>query len=294
MNLETLQRTMAAAVMQPLTAHDSMAPTAGNGEPMSRIAASFIAPNARLSPFERLEIYNRQYWFRVIQALREDFIALEAVLGPQRFEKLAVAYLDANPSRSFTLRNLGSHLVEWLTANPHFAGRRHRIALDIVRIEWAQVEAFDNPAVEPLPLEAAQQLNGESLLVLQPHLQLLALDHAVDQIVIDLHHRTMTESHDRDSDALPVALPPILRRATWLAAHRVDNSVFYRRMDREEYAILSAIRSGSNLAEAIDKAFSHSRIAPAARPARISEWFANWAQLGWLSAAEDSQKGCEL
>ena len=95
-----------------------------DGRSTAEIAESFIAPNSRLTAFERLEIYNRQYWFRVLGALAEDFAGLSAVLGAHAFEELSIAYLTAHPSRSFTLRNLGSKLPEWLAANPRLAGRR--------------------------------------------------------------------------------------------------------------------------------------------------------------------------
>ena len=66
MDLASLQREMAAAVMQPLTKDENMRASASDGRPMAEVAASFIAPNSRLTAFERLEIYNRQYWFRVL------------------------------------------------------------------------------------------------------------------------------------------------------------------------------------------------------------------------------------
>ena len=125
MNLEELQRTMAAAVMLPLTADEQMRETAGDGREMAAVAESFIAPNSRLSAFERLEIYNRQYWYRVRGALGEDFPALRGVVGARAFEALSIAHLSAHPSRSFTMRNLGSKLTDWLGEHPDFAGRRH-------------------------------------------------------------------------------------------------------------------------------------------------------------------------
>ena len=36
---------------------------------MRAAASEFIKPNDRLSSFERLEIYNRQYWFRLLDCL---------------------------------------------------------------------------------------------------------------------------------------------------------------------------------------------------------------------------------
>ncbi len=68
--------TMAAAVMLPLTADEQMRADAPDGRAMTAVAESFIAPNSRLSAFERLEIYNRQYWFRVLGALAKIFPGL--------------------------------------------------------------------------------------------------------------------------------------------------------------------------------------------------------------------------
>ena len=48
---------------------------------MRAAAAEFIKPNDRLSSFERLEIYNRQYWFRLLDCLYEDYPGLLSVLG---------------------------------------------------------------------------------------------------------------------------------------------------------------------------------------------------------------------
>src|SRR5262245_47051737 len=93
MSLAQIQREMARAVMMPLAADDEMRREAPDGRSMKRVAASFIAPNSRLSPFERLELYNRQYWFRVLGALAEDFPALRSVIGGRAFEAMSVAYL---------------------------------------------------------------------------------------------------------------------------------------------------------------------------------------------------------
>lgn len=174
--LAQLQREMARAVMTPLTPDEEMRRESPDGRPMEEVAASFIAPNSRLSAFERLEIYNRQYWFRVLGALAEDFPALRSVIGARAFDAMSVAYLTAHPSRSFSLRNLGSHLAEWLANNPHFAGRRARLAQNVARMEWAFVEAFDGAERDPLTLEQISTLDGNSRLALQPHLRLIALD----------------------------------------------------------------------------------------------------------------------
>ena len=290
-SLAELQRAMASAVMQPLTPDENMRATSLDGRAMDELAASFIAPNSKLSPFERLEIYNRQYWFRVLSAIAEDFPALRAVVGARAFEALSIAYLTAHPSRSFTLRNLGSKLADWLVASPAFAGRRSRLAIDVARIEWAFVEAFDSVERTPLTLDQIATLDAGSRLALQPHLQLIALDYPADDLVLGLHKREKRQTSEagvdhEDGNEPAVKLPPLRRRPTWVAAHRVDNSVFYLRLIREEFLTLAAIRQGLPLGGALETGFIGSRIPSQRRAPLVQKWFAAWAELGWICAPD--------
>jgi hypothetical protein len=291
MSLAELQREMASAIMQPLTADEDMRAHAPDGRAMTAVAESFIAPNSSLTAFERLEIYNRQYWYRVLGALAEDFPALRAVVGSTAFEALSIGYLTAHPSRSFSLRNLGSKLAEWLAANPQWAGRRHRLAVDVVRIEWAFVESFDSAERTPLTLDQIATLDAGSHLALQPHLQLIALEYAADDLVLALHDREKRQTSEagvkhQENASAPARLLKLQRRATWLASHRVDLSVYYRRLQREEFTTLAAIRRGLPLVEAIEAGFLDSRSPESQRPQCVQEWFANWAELGWMCAPE--------
>jgi hypothetical protein len=291
MNLESIQREMAAAVMRPLTPDDGMQSSAANGRAMADVAASFIAPNSRLNAFERLEIYNRQYWYRVLTGLAEDFVALRAVLGSRRFTALSVAYLAEHPSRSFTLRNLGSHLPAWLATHPEFAGRRHSLAVDIAKIEWAFVVAFDSAQRTPLRLEQIAALDASSKLALQPHTELMELDYPAEDLVLELHQREKRQTSEAgvgsdEEDQPPAKLSRIRRKRTWLAAHRVEYSVYYLRLDREAWQILDALSRGRTLGEAIEAGFSDSRIPGARRAASLQKWFNQWSELGWICARE--------
>jgi hypothetical protein len=291
MNLETLQREMAAAVMAPLTADEDMRSHAPDGRPMSEVAAQFIAPNSRLTPFERLEIYNRQYWFRVLNALAEDFPALRAVIGARAFEALSIDYLIAHPSRSFSLRNLGSMLPEWLVAHPEFCTRRHRLALDVAKVEWAFVEVFDNAERTPLTLDQIATLDAHSRLGLQPHLQLLVLEYASDNLVLSLHKEHMKGASEagvkqEDGPIAPVQLPRLRRRSTWVAAHRLENAVYYRRLEREEFLTLAALRDGATLGDALEAGLAQSSKPGSRQPALVQSWFTQWAALRWICAQD--------
>jgi hypothetical protein len=291
MSLEDLQRTMGAAVMQPLTADEEMQQHdqtgRWNGRAMAEVAGEFIAPNSRLTSFERLEIYNRQYWFRLQTAFNEDFPALKAVVGAERFESLMNAYLAAHPSRSFTLRNLGSKLLDWLTQNPQYAGRRQALALDVVRVEWACIEAFDNAERAPLSAEEVATVGADSQLALQPYVQLLALQYPADDLVLDMHQHQKRESSEAGTrpesmEAEPYQPLRLRKRATWLAIHRADLSLFYKRLSRSEYLTLCALRDGQTLPEALEAGFAGSRLAIGMQLNQVRQWFTNWAELGWI------------
>jgi Putative DNA-binding domain len=288
MKLLSLQRRMARAVMTPLTPSERMRRVAPDGRPMRAVAAEFIKPNDRLTSFERLEIYNRQYWFRVLSSLIEDFPGLRAVLGDRRFEAMSKAYLVDSPSRSFTLRDLGSRLESWLAKHPRWAGSRQALALDIVRLEWADIEAFDGKAEPPLRPDDIRENAGPSLrLRLQPHVRLLELRYPVDDLLLevkkdedtDFASNAFAERHKRKRVLAVARLKPA---PIYLAVYRLDFSVYFRRLEREEFLLLRAFTSGKSLDSALTLAFRKSAIPIAERPADIQQWFQNWAALGWF------------
>src|SRR4051812_3665147 len=91
-DLKQLQRVMGAALFRPLTARDEMQPVWTDGRATEAVAAEFIKPNDRLTASDRLEIYNRQYWFRLLDCLHDDYPGLRALLGQRKFHALCRAY----------------------------------------------------------------------------------------------------------------------------------------------------------------------------------------------------------
>ena len=280
MTLQELQQRMGAAVMRPLTASYNTRNRHKDAE--------FVKPNDRLSGLERLEIYNRQYWFRVLDSLAEDFPGLRAMVGRRAFDRLSRAYLAECPSQSFTLRNLGSRLEEWLRRNPQYAGRAPDVALDMVRLEWAHIEAFDNGAARVLGPEDLLELGPDFRAALQPYVRLLHLGYPVDNLRIRVN--ADSEEHGTASNAVSMNHERGTRRHAvrlkaeeiHLAVHRVDCVVYYRRLAREEFRLLKAIRRGEAIGEAIDAAFAGSALSAEEIPPRLERWFVTWAELGWL------------
>ncbi|MEO6052595.1 MAG: DNA-binding domain-containing protein [Chthoniobacterales bacterium] len=289
-DLLKVQRAMAKAIFRPLTADWDMQKKSAAGTDMDVVANTFIKPNDRLSAFERLELYNRQYWFRLLDCMYEDYPGLQAVLGGSKFLKLATAYLTRYPSKSFTLRNLGRRLEQFLRDEPEWITPREALAIDITRFEWAQIFAFDEAAKPPVtPDDLLDNKTGRIFLSLQPYICLLELDYAVDEFLIALKNLESGGLRTEASNAMDAApetkkrrIPLPKKKKIFLAVHRHENTLYHKRLEPEAFAILTAIGKGKDVETACIRAVTASRRKNIDWPAEIKSWFENWSSLGWF------------
>lgn len=298
LTLMELQKRVATAVMSPLTQADEIASRTVDGQPMRALATELIKPNDRLTSLERLGIYNRQYWFRVLDSLYEDFPGLCAILGPDAFHRLCRAYLTDCPSQSFTLRNLGARLDSWLRDHPEFGGKNLTLARDMIHLEWAHIEAFDNSALSPIGPDDLRELGPHLRLTLQPYISLLELRYPVDDWRIRVN--AASEQHGAASNAMTQdrnrGSRPRFNRVQperiFLAVHRLGFSVYYRRLEPQEFHVLEALRRGDPIGEAIKLSFETNTTKLQdlqAIKGMIEGSFATWAEMGWLCKYHESE-----
>ncbi len=278
-----LQRLMTHVLVRPLTKSDGLQPKWIDGRPMEEVAAEFIKPNDRLSAFERLQLYNRMYWFRLLDNMHDDNPGLRAVLGDKKFTRLIEAYLTKYPSRSFTLRNLCSRLGQFIREEPRWTAPVTALALAVTRFEWAQTLAFDEAQ---LPRLTTAEIAGTPLarlrLRLQPYISLLALDFPVDTYVIAVKRRNVLRTEA--SNAVDVARAAVRqkhvarprRERVYVAVHRLENRLYYKRLERPAFLILESIGAGKSLEQAV--AAGGAKV----KPEQVGGWFAAWMELGWL------------
>lgn len=260
--LDEVQREFFAAVRMPLrgTSRSSteLPPSEeGHSEVFLEKAGRLMRGGANLSPEERLELYHRQYWFRVLDSLAEDFPVLRKMAGEEWFWELMEAYLLECPSESFTLRHLGWRMAEFVEGWERLDEERRRWFSSIARIEYADLEIFeaaDWPVVEADQLTVAR-------LALQPHVKLMELPVAAD----------VCEGWERFE---PGGEGPV-----WLAVWRGENrGKLMCRLDEVEHELLKRLEKGGRLEELFAE--------PASRepePEEISGWFANWQARRWIA-----------
>jgi hypothetical protein len=275
---------MTSALFRPLA----------SGELMQRqstgIATEIIKPNDRLSAFERLQIYNQQYWWRLFGCFQDDFRGLRAIVGERKFDRIASAYLEAHGSTSWSLRDLGKHLHGFLAEHPALTAPYTELALEMVQVEWAKIIAFDTGAKAIVDAQKIARRDPAKLrLGLQPYISLFRLKYPVDFLlkkVRDADVETGSASNavsTKRKRAFRLIRAKPATEPIHIAVHRADFSVYYKRLEPEAFILLQELRKGATLADACAKAFEASRYKQQQAAEKVGEWFNVWMRLGWLT-----------
>jgi hypothetical protein len=291
--LRDIQRAFFTGVSRPLNADLRMQAQWVDGTSAEKAVGEFIKPNDRLTSFDRLEIYNKQYWFRLLDCLYEDFPALRSLLGDDRFHDMSVAYLTKYPSKTYALGELGYRLDKFLIEEPKWTKEYAVLARDLVRLEWAHIVAFDADALPPLEIDALLDAGDDPAtmrLGFQPHLTFLECEYPVDNYVLAVRRRE--EPRGEASNAVAERVPRKRMRKlklpqpekTYLVVHRLDHSVWYKRLTPEAYRLCTALKKGVPLQAAIERAFRGK--ADESAGATLQGWFAQWASFSWFCRAE--------
>lgn len=290
-DLADLQRAMWTLISRPLTPANRMPKRWRDGRPTAALAAQIAKPNDRLTSFERLEIYSRMYWFRVLDSLYDDCPGLRAILGVPRFMKLIEAYLVKYPSRSFSMRNLPDRLRRFIREEPRYTHPHTRLCLDTARFEWARVEVFDTASFPVFTTDDLLDSNPAKLkLNLQPYLQLLQLDYPLDDFFLEIRQReelsrgeasnTSVTSPGEGAAARRIPRPKPAR--TYVAVHRLGGGIYFKRLEPAAYKVLLAIRAGQTLDRAIAAGIPSSRRPRVDWADKVQRWFKTWMELGWF------------
>ncbi len=261
----------ALAEIQSFFAGAIRLPTRVSEQPsVPALTPRMIAGNARLGPTDQLEIYREQFWLRHVGALEEDFATILRLLGHDAFHVLAERYLDAYPPTSFSLRDLGAHLADFVAREAPY--RDDPLLADCARIEWAFVEAFDAPDAAPIGPEVIASMPEDAWpdarLELHPGLQRVALGHPAHR------YRAAIKAGEEPSRPAP--------EAVCVAVYRGPETLQYVEVEPLAFDLLERLSRGEALGEACEAVAAGGGMAEELE-AKVGGWFQFWSAAGWLT-----------
>ena len=201
---------------------------------------AIVLGDDRLSSEARVDIYANMYFYRILDALKEDFPATLAVLGDENFHNLVTGYLLEYPPTDASITNSGSHLADYLRDHP--MREDAPLIADLAILERATVEVFLGPdarVLEPNALRAVAVEDWPAMkLKLHSSAQILSLDWRVSDLLRAVEeHRPWNPPNQ---DAVKVLV--------W----RVNTRVFHRDLDPTEANALEATAHSATFAEICD------------------------------------------
>jgi len=183
-----------------------------------------------------------------------------------------------------------------LERNPRYGGSCQALAIDMARLEWAHIEAFDNAAEKALAPGDLLELGPDFRARLQPYIRLLGLKYPVDDLRIQVNsadeerraasNAALKQKHDKTTRRAVHLMPDRI----FVAVHRLDETVYYRRLAHKEYLVLEAISGQISIRDVIGGAFEASSASVEEQQTMLEEWFANWARLGWLCPINSTKR----
>lgn len=229
-----------------------------------------VTGSSRLSPVEQLEIYREQFWLRHTSALLEDFPGLSRIIGQTTWERLVEEYFEAVAPASYSLRDLGQALPDFVSQSEFLEHRE--LCTDMARLEWAYVEAFDAadaPPLEPARLGAIPDEAWETArILLSPSLRLLRLRYPVSALRVRLVKD--------EEEGVPIPEP----RPTLLAVCRQGLRTRTHELGEPAFVLLEVLARGLPLVPAVEEAARILSLPTEALAPELGGWFASWAEQG--------------
>ncbi len=284
-NLDALQRWMQSVIMNPHGVH-----TGVESDESRRLidvgtaeVEDVVTRSQNLSAMERLDIYHRAYFARLVECLRDEFPVTLHALGDEAFEAFALEYLQKYPSRSYTLNLLGAHFPQFLAeTRPPDEGDGPNwpdFLIDLATLELLFGEVFDGPGVEGQQLLGVEQLQAldpeqwlASRLVPVPCLRLLTLRFPVNK-----YYRAVRKGTE------PTFPQPA---ATYLAVTRREYVVRHYAFPRLQHFLLSALVSGQTVGDALEMTADAAGPQLSRLPGLLHKWFRNWTAEGFFLRVE--------
>ena len=237
-------------------------------EKPSKELLSLVKPTQDRSSERSVEIYHCQYWWRLLNALQHDYPILANAMGRKKFNaQIGIPYLTRFPPDTWSLYPLGGYLPAWIDE-----ARLENACFikEAILIDFGYNEAFKAKLLPPLnPTE----IDEETPITLQPHLSI----HHCHTHLLNYRKELLSESLEYwEKHPLPKKEEGDFY---FLIFRDPNNTILWENVQKEEYLLLKAFKSGTTLEEACSLFENDAELLEDV----IFNLFQTWVSRGWLT-----------
>lgn len=279
--LKSTQEWFAGILTTRLGENNTIQSYAPNGCLIAEEAARYIIPSPTLSPHQRMQIYNQQYWWRLLNTLHANFPLVTRLFGYHAFnEKIGIPYLLTHPSTHWSLSQLGEKLPQW--TEEYYREPDQSLVLNAAHLDWAFMASFIAPQFPNPNLSEMIKENPESLLsqtfYLQPHIALFTWEYDL------FTFRGNFLKHEVDY-WLEHRFPTLPKGKTYFFTlyRNINNQLAWREIKKEEFIILELFKMGTTISNVCEYIESQESSIYAYVAAHLQKWLQDWTQAGWLT-----------
>jgi hypothetical protein len=284
LTLKNAQQWFGSIIGRPIDIDSQMMPISPSGQPMEEEACDYIAPSPTLRPAERIQLYNQQYWWRLLSTLQETFPLATRLFGYDDFnQRLAIPYLVKYPPNHWSLAFLGERFVSWVEEEYHEDDRS--LVHDAIHVDWAFCHSFCVRQLEPilsttLPKEGDPSSLLDRTIYLQEHIHLFDLKY--DLFAFRVEFLEQPPEYWLDNE-----FPPLKKekdkRFYFVLFRDVRNNIAWKEIPETAFRLLQLFRQGTTIEKACewleeqdtrlyDEAMQHLHL-----------WFQEWIVYRWLT-----------
>jgi len=240
-------------------------------------AEEYIAPSSKLSSAQRIQIYNQQYWWRLLTILQQNFPTLTRLFGYTDFNKtLGVPFLSKHLSRHWSLSKLGEEMPRWIEQQYHENDKL--LVQNIAELDWAYLDLFFAPA--PIALEASLDLLTKKL-QLQKHVKLFSFPFDLLTYRKELLKENVEFWADADFPSLPKG------KYYFLLWRRADNQIAYREIEEGQWTLLHLIVEGKTIEDASETLERRGGLLYEQAISSFQDWIQEWIREKLLQEIKD-------
>lgn len=278
--LRTTQEWFGGIIGRPMDGQSNMNPISPRGLPMELEACEYIAPSPTLRPAQRIELYNQQYWWRLLSIMHDSFPLLTRLFGYTDFNMtITMPYLTKYPPTHWSLSRLGILLPQWI--EEAYEADDKELVLFSAQIDQSYQAGFNVPELPPL--DATDSKDPIALLsqklYLQPHITLFHLPYHL----FAFRELFIAEGGDHWIDHDFPLLETEKAPYSFVIFRNIHNQMIWQEITTPQYHLLTLFSKGCSIEQACDRLEKK-------HPEHLKEtmqsvhlWFQEWTARRWLT-----------